>query len=61
MINAYNILVENPEYKRPLGRSWRSWDNINIYIKGTGFKGVDCIHLPQHRDKWRDIVNIRDP
>jgi hypothetical protein len=27
----------DPEAKRPLGRSWRSWeDNINMYLREIG-------------------------
>jgi PAS domain-containing protein len=32
--NAYRILVEKPEGKRPLGRPRRRWvDNITIYLR----------------------------
>jgi hypothetical protein len=42
MINAYKILIGNPEGKRPLDRPRHRGDNINIdFIKGgnlwTGF------------------------
>jgi hypothetical protein len=33
MINAYKVLVEVPEGKRPLGRRWE--DNIKIELKGV--------------------------
>jgi hypothetical protein len=32
--NAYRILVENPEGKRPLGRPRRSWeDNVRMNLR----------------------------
>jgi hypothetical protein len=35
--NAYRILVEKPEGKRPLGRPICRWvDNIKIYLKEIG-------------------------
>jgi hypothetical protein len=37
IINAYNIFVGMPEWKRPLERPRRRRkDNIKIYIKETG-------------------------
>jgi hypothetical protein len=44
--NAYGILVGKPEGKRPLGRSrLRGLDNIKIYLRETGWGGVDWIDL----------------
>jgi hypothetical protein len=62
--NAYRILVENPEGKRPLGRPRRRWvDNIKINLKEIGWDGGDWIDLAQDRDQWRVLVravmNIR--
>jgi hypothetical protein len=38
--NAYRILVENPEGKRPLGRPRRRWvDNIKMDLREIGW---DC-------------------
>jgi hypothetical protein len=35
--NAYRILVEKPEGKRPLARSRRRWvDNIKTYLRDIG-------------------------
>jgi hypothetical protein len=52
MINAYNILVGNPEGKRTLGRSRCIWeDNIKMDLRETGFGVVDCIHVAQVRDR----------
>jgi hypothetical protein len=38
--NAYRILVENPEEKRPLGRPRHRWvDNIKIDLREIGWDG----------------------
>jgi hypothetical protein len=40
--NAYRILVEKPEGKRPLGRPTRRWvDNIKIGLREIGWCGLD--------------------
>jgi hypothetical protein len=58
MRNSYKILVEKPEGKRLLGRPGRGWeDNIRMDIREIGCEGVDWIHLAQHRDQWRAVVN----
>jgi hypothetical protein len=57
-MNAYRILVGKTERKRPLGRPRRRWvDNVKMYLRETGWDGVDWIHLAQHRDQWRALVN----
>jgi hypothetical protein len=56
--NAYGILVEKPEGKRPLGRPILRWiDNIKIDHKEIGWDGMDWIDLAQDRDQWRALVN----
>jgi hypothetical protein len=51
-LNAYRILVGNPEGKRLLGRPRRRWvNNTKIDIRETGWSGVDWIDLAQDRDK----------
>jgi hypothetical protein len=56
--NAYRILVEKPEGKRPLGRPRRRWvDNIKMEIRGIGWYGLDWIDLVQDRNQWRALVN----
>jgi hypothetical protein len=56
--NAYRILVEKPERKRPLERSRRRWvDNIKIDHREIGWDGFDWIFLAHDRDKWRALVN----
>jgi hypothetical protein len=43
---AYNILVERPEGRRPLGRPRCRWeDNIEMDFGETGFGDVDWINL----------------
>jgi hypothetical protein len=55
---AYNILVERPEWRRPLGRPKRRWkDNIKMDLREVGFGNVDWIHWAQDRDRWRALVN----
>jgi hypothetical protein len=42
---AYNILVERPEGRRPLGKPRRRWeDNIRMNLMETGFGDVDWIY-----------------
>jgi hypothetical protein len=55
---AYNILVERPGGRRPLGRTRRRWeDNIKMDLREIGFGDVDWIHWAQDRDRWRAVVN----
>jgi hypothetical protein len=57
-MNAYRILVGNPEGKRPLGRPKRRWvDNIKIDLREIGWVSRDWIDLAQDRDQWRALVN----
>jgi hypothetical protein len=44
--NAYRILVEKPERKRPLGRPRRRWEvNIKMDLREIGWGGMDWIDL----------------
>jgi hypothetical protein len=55
---VYNILVGKPEGKRPLGRTRRRWeDRITMDLRETGLEGVEWIHMPHDRDRWRALVN----
>jgi hypothetical protein len=57
--NAYRLLVEKPEGKRPLRRPKRTWmDNIRMYLGEVEWGDVDCIVPAQYRDKWRALVNL---
>jgi hypothetical protein len=56
--NAYRILVQSQERKRPLGRPRRKLvDNIKIDLREIGWDGVDWIELALDRDQWRALVN----
>jgi hypothetical protein len=47
-----------PKGKRPLGiPTCRSVDNIKMYLRETGWGGMDWINLAQDRDQWRALVN----
>jgi hypothetical protein len=44
--NAYRILAEKLEGKRPLGRPRRRWvDNIKMDLRDRGWDGMDWIEL----------------
>jgi hypothetical protein len=52
MRNAYNVLVGNPEGKRPFGRSRLRWeDNIEMDLKDRGWQGVIWMHLAHDMDQ----------
>jgi hypothetical protein len=56
--NAYRILVENPEGKRPLGRPRCRWVfNIKMDLREIEWAGMDWIDLAKDRDQWRALVN----
>jgi hypothetical protein len=58
MRNVYKILVGKPEWKRPLVRSRRRWeDNIRIDLREVGWESVVWFHLAQERDQWLYLVN----
>jgi len=43
---------------RALGRLRRRWKgNIKMYLREIGWDGVDWMHLAQHMDQWRTVVN----
>jgi hypothetical protein len=54
--NAYNILVENPEGKRPLGSPRHRWENITMALRETAWEFVNWMHLAQERNQWQDLV-----
>jgi hypothetical protein len=58
MRGTYNIFVERPEGRRPLGRPRRRWeDNIKIDLREIGFGDVDWINWARVRDRWRALMN----
>jgi hypothetical protein len=63
---VYRVLVGRPEWKRPLGRPRRSWeDNIKMDLREIGIDGANWIQLAQDRVRWRVFVstamNLRFP
>lgn len=51
--NAYAILVEKSEGRRPLGRLRRKWEdnNVKVDLQEVGWESVDWINLAQD-DTW---------
>jgi len=50
MRNAYTILVEKIEWKRPFGRCKRRWENnIRMNLREIVWEGVDWMHLAQEK------------
>jgi hypothetical protein len=45
-----NVWSEKYKEEMPLGRPGRSWENVKIDFKGTGWEGVNCIYLPRDGD-----------
>jgi hypothetical protein len=58
MRNAYRILVEKPEGKRPLGRlRRRRVDDIKMNLRERGWGEMGWIDLAQDRDQCWALVN----
>jgi hypothetical protein len=55
--NAYRILVEKLEGKRPLGRPRCRWEDNKTDLREIGWGGMDSIDLAQDMDQWRALVN----
>jgi hypothetical protein len=56
--DAYMVLGEKPEGRRPLGRPRHRWeDNIKMELQDVGWGGMDWISVAQDRYRWRDVVN----
>jgi hypothetical protein len=54
---VYRVLVGKTGGQRPLERPRRRWeDGTKMSLRETGWGGVDWIHLPQDRDRWRAVV-----
>jgi hypothetical protein len=48
MRNVYKSLVGKPEVKRPFRKPSCGWENIKIYLKEIGWKGVNgfiCLRI----------------
>jgi hypothetical protein len=55
---AYNILVGKAEWRRPLGRPRRKWeDGIRMDLGEAVFGNVDWMYFSRDRDRWRALVN----
>ena len=55
---AYRDLLGRREGRRPLGtRTFRWDDNIKTDIEGIAWKGVDWIHLAEHKEQSRTAVS----
>jgi hypothetical protein len=55
--NAYRLLIEKQEGKRPLGRPRRRWViNIRMDLGEAGWGDVDWIGLAKDRNRWRAVV-----
>jgi len=56
--DAYRVLVEKPEGKKPLGRPRRRWDgDIKKDLKEVGWGSMDWINLAYGRDRGWALVN----
>jgi hypothetical protein len=56
--NAYRLLVEKPEEKRPLGRLRCKWvDNIKMDLGEIGWSGAGWIGVAKDRDQQKALVN----
>jgi hypothetical protein len=54
-----NVLVAEPEEKRPRARHRRRWeDNIKTDLKGKGCKALDWIDVAQDWEQWRAFMNM---
>jgi hypothetical protein len=56
--DAYGVLVEKSEGKRPLGRPRLRWErNIKMDLREIGWGVMDWIHMGQDRYQWMALVN----
>jgi hypothetical protein len=55
--NAYRLLVEKPEGKRPLGRPRRRWVDNRMDLGEVRWGNVDWIGLAMGRNRRRAVVN----
>ncbi|KAJ4442382.1 hypothetical protein ANN_03968 [Periplaneta americana] len=60
--NAYRMLVERPEGKRPLWRPRCRWKgDIKVDLREVRYDDRDWINLAQDRDRWSAVMNLRIP
>jgi hypothetical protein len=56
--STYKILVGKSEGRRSFVRYNRRWkDNIRMDVREIGWEVMERIHLAQHSDQWRDLMN----
>jgi hypothetical protein len=56
--SVYRVLVGSPEWKRPLWRLRRRWeDNFKLDLREIGIDGANWIQLAQVRVPWRVCVD----
>jgi len=59
MGNAYQILVREPEGKRPFRRPRHGWEyDIRMDLREIRLETVDWMHLAQDRNQWWAAVNM---
>jgi hypothetical protein len=58
-MNAYRILVEKPEGKRPLGTPRQRWvENIKMDHREIGWDGMDWIDMAQDRGRRAPLNTV---
>jgi hypothetical protein len=59
-INAYTVLVEKPEGKRPLRRPRHRWKDklIKTCVTNMWCEFIDCTQLAHDKVQWRVLVNM---
>jgi hypothetical protein len=56
---VYSVLVGKSEGKSPFRRPRRRWkDNSKMDRQKMGCGGIDWIDLAQHKNKWREFVDV---
>jgi hypothetical protein len=56
---VYRVLVGKPEGMRPLGGSWRRWeDNIKMDLQEVRCGSMGWINLAQERNRWQAPVSV---
>jgi len=57
---ACAVLVGKLEGKRPLSRTWHSWENnVEMILQEIGWEGMEWIDLSWGSDKWlADIIAV---
>jgi hypothetical protein len=57
--NSCRILAGKPEGKSPLGRPRCRWlDNTEMYLRETGWSGINWMDMAQDRNQSRALVNM---